>query len=84
MEGLICLSFKAAYLSIMLRLGIAVLLLVFRFQMVDCVHIQVDSGVVVPLLLQALLARLVIDLGYAPMLIPVLVFVVRLFQMLFA
>ena len=84
MEGLICLGFKAAYLPNMLRLAIAVLLLGFRFQVIDCVHIQVDSGVVVPLLLQALLARLVIDLGYAPMLILVLVFVVRLFQMLFA
>ena len=84
MDGLISLCLKAANLPIMLCLAIAVLLLGFRFQVIDCVHIQVDSGVVVPLLLQALLARLVIDLGYAPMLILVLVFVVRLFQMLFA
>ena len=81
-EGLICLSFKAANLPIvLLRLAIAVLLLILRFQMVHCVHIQVNPGIVLPLLRQALLAGLVIDLGYAPVLMLAPVFsVIRLFR----
>ena len=49
--------------------------------MVHCVHIQVNPGIVLPLLRQALLARLVIDLGYAPVLMLAPVFaVIRLFR----
>ena len=80
-EVLFCLGFKAAYLPILLRLAITMLLLILRFQMVHCVHIQVNPGIVLPLLRQALLAGLVIDLGYAPVLMLAPVFaVIRLFR----